>query len=147
MLPDWASPRMFPEPRSRKILHGDLKSRSEIIHLQNDPQTFARGFRQMVQMGHDEVGVRLPFGSAHPTPELVELSKAEKVGLVDDDGVGPGKIQAGFDDGRADQDIQFTVPETVHGVFQARSAIWPCAIPTLASGANSWTKRMVFSNP
>ena len=53
-------------------------------------------------------------------PQLVKLGQAEAVGPVDDDGVHVGHIEAGFDYGRADQDVGLPVGESHHDVFQFR---------------------------
>ena len=45
--------------------------------------------------------------TAHPAAKLVHLGQAEPVGVVDEDRVGVGNIQAGFDDRRAHQHIDF----------------------------------------
>jgi hypothetical protein len=43
--------------------------------------------------------------AADPTPELVELRQAELVRAVDDDGVRGGDVDAGLDDGGAQQNV------------------------------------------
>ena len=72
----------------------------------------------MLRIGHHEEGVGLTVTAAHPAPQLIELAKAEELGLVHHQGIGTGKVQARLDDGRTDQNIQLAVPELVHVAFQ-----------------------------
>jgi len=46
------------------------------------------------------------------------LRQAEFVGAVDDDGVGVGDVDAGFDDGGGDEDVVVAVLEVLHDVFE-----------------------------
>ncbi len=48
----------------------------------------------------------------------MQLCQAELVGPVDDDGVGAGHVDAGFDDGGTDQHIEAPVIEVAHHRFQ-----------------------------
>jgi hypothetical protein len=66
----------------------------------------------------EQVGVRPPVGSAHPAPELVELSQPERVGPGDEHGVRVGDVEAGLDDGGAHQDVELARVEVEHDPLQ-----------------------------
>src|SRR5690606_4620188 len=52
-----------------------------------------------------QVGIGLVVRTPNPAPQLVQLRQAQLVGTIDDDSVGAGDVDAGFDDGRAHQDV------------------------------------------
>ncbi len=54
----------------------------------------------------------------HSAAKLVQFAQAESVGVVDEDRVGIGNIQAAFDDRRADQDVRLVADELQHHIFQ-----------------------------
>ena len=56
--------------------------------------------------------------AADATAQLVQLREPEHVGAVDDDGVGGGHVDAGFDDGRAQQHVEALLVEVAHRVLQ-----------------------------
>jgi len=56
--------------------------------------------------------------AANATAQLVQLRQAEPVGPVDDDGVGVGVVDAGFDDRGAQQDIDALLREVAHHTFE-----------------------------
>jgi hypothetical protein len=56
--------------------------------------------------------------AADAAAQLVQLRQAELVGAVHDDGVGGWHVDAGFDDGRAQQQIEALVREVAHHMFQ-----------------------------
>ena len=54
------------------------------------------------------------FAAADPAAQLVKLGQAEPVGPIQNQGVDIGQIQAGFDDGGADQHIGLAVGKGDH---------------------------------
>lgn len=66
----------------------------------------------------EEDGVGFFAGASDASAELVEVGEAEAVGAVDEDGVGVGDIDAGFDDGGGEEDVGLVVDEGVHDVFE-----------------------------
>src|SRR5699024_5245446 len=58
--------------------------------------------------------VRAPDAAA----QLMQLRQAESVRAVDDDGVGAGYVDARFDDGGAQQDVEAAMIEIEHDRFQ-----------------------------
>ena len=58
------------------------------------------------------------FIPADPSAKLMEFSQTEAVGVVDENGIGVGNIEAGFDYSRTDQDIGFAEDEIYHSGFE-----------------------------
>jgi hypothetical protein len=56
--------------------------------------------------------------AADAAAQLVQLRQAELVGAVDDDGVGVRDVDAGFDDGRAQQHVEALPVEVEHHALQ-----------------------------
>ena len=69
-------------------------------------------------VGHQQVGVGLVVAAADAPAQLVQLRQAELVGAADDDGVGGGHVDAGLDDGRAQQQVVALRDEVAHHVLQ-----------------------------
>ena len=57
-------------------------------------------------------------GAAHPAPELMELAQAEAVGILNNQGVGVGNVQAGFNDGGAHQHLNVSLGHGLHHIAQ-----------------------------
>ncbi len=49
---------------------------------------------------------------------MVEIGEAEAIGAVDEDGVGVGDVDSGFNDGGGEEDVCFVVNEGVHDGFE-----------------------------
>ena len=99
-------------------MHGDPESGAQLRELHQGLQAFLGLPEQGRFIGDQQVGVGLGLAAPHPAPQLVELGQAHGMGPVDDDGVGRGDIQAGFDDGGAHQDIDLPAPEAHHDLLQ-----------------------------
>ncbi len=56
--------------------------------------------------------------TANAAAQLVQLGEAKMVGAFDDDGVGGGNVDPGFDDGGAHQHIEALVMEVIHHPLQ-----------------------------
>src|SRR4051812_4619319 len=56
--------------------------------------------------------------TANASPQLVQLRQSELVGTIDDNGVGSRYVDAGFNDGGAEQDIEALLVEIAHGHFK-----------------------------
>ena len=57
-------------------------------------------------------------GAAHAAADLVQLGEAEAVGVLDDEGVDVRDVDAGLDDGGADEDLDLTVRHRLHDVAE-----------------------------
>ena len=58
------------------------------------------------------------FVAPDPAAKLMQLGQAEPVGIVDDDRIGIGNIDAGFDNRRAEQNVRIAGDEANHRVFE-----------------------------
>ena len=65
-----------------------------------------------------EQGVGAGFRASDTAAQLIELREAEHVGAIDDQGIGGGNIEAGFDNIGRDQHIIFAVIEGADALFQ-----------------------------
>ncbi len=99
---------------------GQLEAGAEIIERLQDLQTLFRGDAQGLVLGRGQVGIGAGFRATDTTADLIELSQAEHVGAVDDQGVGGRHVETGFDDGRRQQHIVLAFIEGVHNVFESR---------------------------
>ena len=66
----------------------------------------------------EQVGVGPVLVPPDPAAKLVQLGQAEAVGVVDEDRVGVGDVEARLDDRRADQHVGRAEHELDHRVFQ-----------------------------
>ena len=71
---------------------------------------------------HQQVGVGAVMAAADPASELMQLGEAEMIGAVDQDGVRGRHVDAGFDDRRADQDVEAAVIEIEHHLLEFAGA-------------------------
>ena len=74
---------------------------------------------------HHQVGVSAMVRAADAAPQLMQLRQTQLVGAVDDHGVGAGHVDAGFDDGGGDQDVEALVVEIQHHLLQFALAHLP----------------------
>ena len=58
------------------------------------------------------------FVTTHAPAQLIQITEAEPVGAVDDNGVGVRDIDAALDDGGGEQHIGFAVDEGGHHLLQ-----------------------------
>ena len=58
------------------------------------------------------------FRAADASAKLVKISQTEAIRPVDDDGVGVRDVEPAFNDGRADQDVDFPCDEAFHDGLQ-----------------------------
>ena len=66
-----------------------------------------------LRLGHEQA-VALVLAAADASAELVELGEAEPVGAVDEHDGGVGDVDADFDDGGGDEDVELGVAEAAH---------------------------------
>ena len=69
-------------------------------------------------VGHHQVGIGLVVRAADAAAQLVQLRQAELVGAADHDGVGAGHVDAGLDDGRAQQQVEALRDEVAHHLLE-----------------------------
>ncbi len=108
-----------------QVPHGNLEAGAELGKVPDGGQPLFGDFRQVFIRLVGKVGVGVAGGAAHPAPKLVELAQAKAVGVFDDEGVGVGDVQTGFDDGGADQHLDFPLGHGLHHVPQSVLAHLP----------------------
>ena len=109
-----------------KIVHGQVKAATEFFHLLNGFQPLVRLLGQPVQIGDHQVGIGLVVTTAHTAAQLVQLRQAELVGATDEYGVGGGHVNAGLDDGGAQQNIETLCHKVAHHALQL--TLWHLAV-------------------
>ena len=87
-----------------------------------------------------QVGVGLVMAAPHPAAQLVQLGQAKFVGTMNQDGVGVGDVDAGFDNGRAQQHIEAALVKVAHHLLQL-------ALAQLAVGHADARFRQQFGQP
>ncbi len=108
----------IPRAAQAQIFHCDLKARAEIIKIKNNAQALPGRFGEAVKIRHDKTGKSLPIRSPHPPPKLVQLPKPKHLGLIHNKGVCPREIKPRLHNGRAHQNVQLAVPESVHRLLK-----------------------------
>ena len=86
-------------------MHGQIKAAAEFFHLLDRVQALLRLFGQALDLGHQQIRVGLVVAAAHTPAQLVQLRQTKLVGAAHDDGVGRGHVDAGLDDGRAQEQV------------------------------------------
>ena len=84
-------------------MHGQVEAAPQFLHVLNRLQTLSSLFGQSLDIRNQQISIGLVMASTHTAAQLMQLSQAELVGPTDHDGVGRGDIDAGFDDGRAQE--------------------------------------------
>ena len=91
----------------------DRQARAQLGVRGDRLEALVRGLGQRLVAGVEEVRVGAFAASSDAPAQLVELRQTEGVGAVDDERVRVGDVQAGFDDGRAHEDIELVIPEVL----------------------------------
>ena len=97
-----------------QIVHGQVKARAQFFHLLDGLQALVGLFGQALHIGHQQIGIGLVVAAANPSTQLVQLRQAKFIGAAHQDGVGSGHINTGFDDGRAQQDVEALRHKVAH---------------------------------
>ena len=109
---------MLPAPRISRSDSAIWKPAPELRGVEDRLEPLARLVRQPLPAAVQQVRVGPPRRAADPAAELVELRQPERVRAVDDDRVGVGDVQPGFDDRRADEDVGGSVGEGDHHLLE-----------------------------
>lgn len=99
-----------------QILHGEGETCAEFVCRYDGVEAFFCVFGDV--FGCEQVGVGLVVAAADAPAKLVQLRQSEFVGAVDDDGVGVGDVDAGFDDGGTEQYVESLLQKVAHDLFQ-----------------------------
>ena len=110
--------QQFTGAANLQIVGGQHESGAQILSFGNGFQSFFRIRGNGLWWRCEQVGVRLVVRPAHTAPQLVQLRQAKFVGPLNDDGVGAGDVDTGFDNGGADQHIEPLVVEVRHDLLK-----------------------------
>ena len=99
-------------------MHRQVETGAQVFHHLDGFQALGGVFRDGLFVGNQQVGVGLVVRAAHTSTQLVQLRQTEFVGPVHDDGVGGGHVDAGFDDGGAQQYVEALLVKIAHDAFQ-----------------------------
>ena len=97
-----------------KVAHGELEAGAELLELLDGAQAPLGVGGDRAVAGQEEVGVGLVTVAPHPAAELVELRKAEAVGVVDEDRVDRRDVDTVLDDRGREQDVGLAREEGAH---------------------------------
>src|SRR5690606_35893436 len=98
--------------------HGYFESGAELAILLDGVHALA-GIAAGEHVGwQHEQGEGAVIGASNTTAQLIQIGEAEAVGAIDDNGVGVGNVDAAFDDGGSDQNVEFVANEAIHDVFE-----------------------------
>ena len=67
------------------------------------------------------------MATAYTSAQLMQLGQAELVGTLDNDGVGAGNVDTGFNDRSSHQNIEASVIEVTHDLFECAFGHLPVA--------------------
>ena len=88
--------------------------------LHQDFEPFLCVFCQRLTRWDKKIGISLLIGPSHAAPQLVHLGQTEFIGAIHKNRICRRNIQTGFDDGGANQQIDFTLDKSKHHLFQCR---------------------------
>ena len=117
-VPALFGPKQITGPADLQIAHGDFESAAETGVLLDGTNAFACVGQQRRMARQQHIGVCLMFVTTHAPAQLIQITEAEPVGAVDDNGVGVRDIDAALDDGGGEQHIGFAVDEGGHHILQ-----------------------------
>ena len=105
-------------PADLKIAHRNLEARAETREFLHRLQTLLRRLTEHLVAPIGEVG-ECHLCRASDTPaHLIELRETEAVGIVNDDGICIGDVDAVLDDARREQDIIMPLIEVHHDLLK-----------------------------
>ena len=101
-----------------EVVHREVEARAQLLHLLDRVEPLRRLLGQALGVGHHEVGIGLVVRTADAAAQLVQLRQAELVGAAHHDGVGCRHVDAGLDDGRAQQEVVALGHEVAHHALE-----------------------------
>ena len=107
-----------------QIVHREIEATAELLHRLYRLQPFLC-LRGKCLGFHQQIGISLMMRASDATAQLMQLSQTETVGAVHDDGVDGGYVDAGFDDGGAQQHIETLLIKIAHYLLQITLAHLP----------------------
>ena len=117
-VPGLGLPQQIAGAPDLEVVHGDPEPGAQFGELHQGLEALLGLPGEGRFIRDQQVGVGLGLAPSDPAPELVELGQPHGMRPVDNNGVGRGDVQTGFDDGRAHQDIDLPAPEAHHNLLQ-----------------------------
>ncbi len=81
--------------------------------------------RQSILRADQEIRVGAAVRTSHPAAKLVKIGEAERVCVIDDDGIGARDVEAIFDQRRRHQNVVFPTMNFSMACSRSFSPIWP----------------------
>ena len=97
---------------------GQGEASAEVIRCLDGFQALMCVGRHLLGRRGQQVGIGLVVGTSHAAAQLVELCQAEFVGTLNNDGVGARDIDPRLDNGRTNENIEASVIEIGHHLFE-----------------------------
>ncbi|CAB4849628.1 unannotated protein [freshwater metagenome] len=94
-----------------EVLHRHGHARAEIGVRGNRGEPVMGGVRERLLGRVEEVRITALAATSDPAAQLVQLRQTERIGTIEDEGVGIGDVQAALDDRRRDENVEFLLPE------------------------------------
>ena len=101
-----------------QVMHGQEESGTEFLHRLDGFETALCLRGRLGLLVRQQVGVGLVVRAADAAAQLVQLRQAELVGAIDDNSVGMWIVDAGLDDGRAEQQVVLLLGEFTHHALE-----------------------------
>ena len=101
-----------------EVAHRDLEAGAELRVFADGLEALFRDLGEDFALAERQIGVGVPARTADAAAQLMQLREAELVGVLDNEGVDVRDVDAGLDDGRADEDLDVAVREGLHHVAE-----------------------------
>ncbi len=101
-----------------EVVHRKIEAGAQFLHLLDRFQPALRLLGQRLRIVDQQVRIGLVMRAADAAAQLVELREAELVRAVHDDRVRARHVDAGLDDGRAQQHVRALRDEVAHHPFE-----------------------------
>ena len=111
-------PQQVAHPPDLHIPHRQLITAAELGEFLNRPQPLPRRFTQGGLAGKEQPGMGLDAAAADAAAQLIQLGQAEFLGVLHQNRIDPGYVQAALNDGGAEHQVGFAGIEGDHGAFQ-----------------------------
>ena len=108
-----AVPQQTARAANLQIPHGNAEARAESGELPDGGKPLLGDIGQGLVPAEGEVGVGLAAGAPHPPADLVQLRQTHAVGVLNDEGVAVAHINAGLNEGGADQNVDLAVQQVL----------------------------------
>jgi len=112
-------------PTQLQVMGGDGEACAQFRACLQDFQSTLCFFADGFACGDEEVGIGPFFGAADAAAQLIELCESKSVGAVHNHRIGSRNIQSAFDDGCAQQHLNFLLNKVKHYAFQPTFAQLP----------------------